>query len=314
MTEDLSKPSDRTVKLNKMSSTIPEAGGTVKRREDGPVAARGIAPEELDARKELGARLRAARRTAGLTLRQVAQDLDVSAGTWSAVENGGTKIDDARLAKAAGILGVDLAALRGSPVTGGSWRDFGPLRLEPPLAGALEAFVELGYHGATIRDIAQRARLSVPGVYHHWPAKQDLLVALLDLTMDDLLTRARAARAEADGPVERFTRLVECLALFHTHRRELGFIGASEMRSIEEPDRVRIAAVRQEMQHMVDDEVVEGCRRGLMTTPLPKEAARAVVTMCTALPQWWSPAGPSSPETVARQYVGFALDVVRLAR
>jgi hypothetical protein len=51
-----------------------------------------------------------------------------------------------------------------------------------------------------------------------------------------------------------------------------------------------------------------------MTTPLPKEAARAVVTMCTALPQWWSPNGPSSPEAVARQYVGFALDVVRITR
>ncbi|WP_318307289.1 TetR family transcriptional regulator [Amycolatopsis solani] len=274
---------------------------------------RGVAPEELDSRKEVGARLRAARRGAGLTLRQVAQALDVSAGTWSAVENGGTKIDDGRLAKAADLLAVDLATLRGTPAAG-SWRDFGPLRLEPPLAGALDAFVELGYHGATIRDIAQRARLSVPGVYHHWPAKQDLLVALLDLTMDDLLTRARAARAEVDGPVERFTRLVECLALFHTYRRELGFIGASEMRSLDEPDRIRIAATRQEVQHMVDDEVVEGCRRGVLTTPTPKEAARAVVTMCTALPQWWSPAGPSSPETVARQYVGFALDVVRLAR
>lgn len=269
---------------------------------------RGIAPEELDTRKEVGARLRAARRTAGLTLRHVAQALDVSAGTWSAVENGTTKIGDARLAKAAAVLGVDPAALRG-PAPAGSWRDFGPLRLDPPLAGALAAFVELGYHGATIRDIAQRARLSVPGVYHHWPAKQDLLVALLDLTMDDLLTRARAARAEADGPVERFTRLVECLALFHTHRRELGFIGASEMRSLDEPNRIRIAAVRQEMQHLVDDEVREGCRRGLLATPLPKEAARAVVTMCTALPQWWSPGGPSSPEAVARQYVGFALDV-----
>ncbi|PXY36781.1 TetR family transcriptional regulator [Prauserella flavalba] len=279
------------------------------------MAARGIAPEDQNARRELGSRLRAARRAAGLTLREVARSLDVSAGTWSAVENGRTRIDETRLGKAAGLLNIDPAALRDDPVpAGGSWRDFPPLRLDPPLAGALEAFVELGYHGATIRDIAQRAGLSVPGVYHHWPTKQDLLVALLDLTMDDLLTRARAARAEADGPVERFTRLVECLALYHTHRRELGFIGASEMRSLEEPNRVRIAAVRQEMQHMVDDEVVEGCRRGVLATPLPREAARAVVTMCTALPQWWSPAGPSSPEMVARQYVGFALDLVRLAR
>jgi AcrR family transcriptional regulator/DNA-binding XRE family transcriptional regulator len=273
---------------------------------------------DAGAPQSLGLRLREARRATGLTLRETARALDVSAATWSAVENGHTKITDSRLAAAARLFGEDPDRLRTPPASGPapdrSWRTFPPLHIPSPLAGALEAFVELGYHGASIRDIAQRAGLSVPGIYHHWPTKQHLLVALLDLTMDDLLERARAARAEGDGPVERFARLVECLALYHTHRRELGFIGASEMRSVEEPDRTRIAAARQEMQHMVDDEVIEGCRRGLMGTTLPREAARTVVTMCTALPQWWSPAGPSSPEVVAGQYVDFALDVVHTSR
>jgi AcrR family transcriptional regulator/DNA-binding XRE family transcriptional regulator len=284
------------------------------------LAVRENVPEVEDARAALGRRLREARRAAGLTLRQVATALQVSVGTWSAVENGHTRVTEDRLEAAARLLHADPDDLRGDrahgtpPEPAPTWRDFPPLRLDPPLAGALEAFVELGYHGASIRIIAQRAGLSVPGVYHHWPTKQHLLVALLDLTMEDFLTRTRAARAEGDGPVERFTRLVECLALYHTHRRELGFIGASEMRSVDQPDRRRIAAARQEVQRMVEEEVAEGCRRGLMTTPLPKEAARAVVTMCTALPQWWSPSGPSSPEVVARQYVEFALDLVRIAR
>ncbi|MCW2613010.1 MAG: transcriptional regulator [Frankiales bacterium] len=203
---------------------------------------------------------------------------------------------------------------RPAPAPAAAWRDFPPLALAPPLAGALQAFVELGYHGATIRDIARRAGLSVPGVYHHFPSKQHLLVALLDLTMDDLLTRSRQARAQGDGPVERFSRVVECLALFHMHRRDLGFIGASEMRSVAEPARSRIAATRTEQQRMVDDEVEEGCRRGLFRAPHPHEAARAVVTLCTALPQWWSPSGPQSAELVAREYVDFSLDLVRAAR
>lgn len=270
---------------------------------------------ELDgARAALGRRLREARNAAGLTVRQVAESLRVSIGTWSAVENGRTGISAERLNAAARLFGTDGDGLRATstpaPVRPETWRAFPPLLLDPPLAGALAAFVELGYHGASIRTVAQRARLSVSGVYHHWPTKQHLLVALLDLTMNDLIERARAARAEGDGPVERFTLLVECLALYHTHRRELAFIGASEMRSIAEPDRTRIAAARADVQRMVDDEVAEGCRRGLMATPLPKQAARAVVTMCTALPQWWLPTGPSSPEKVAQQYVDFSLGVV----
>lgn len=265
----------------------------------------------------VGVRLRRARLAAGLTLRETARSLEVSAATWSAVENGRTRVGELRLLAAAHLFDADADALRTPPTTPAvarTWRDFPPLQLAAPLAGALEAFVELGYHGASIRDIARRAGLSVPGVYHHWPTKQHLLVALLDLTMDDLLDRCRAARAEGDDPVERFSRLVECLVLYHTHRRELGFIGASEMRSVEEPDRSRIADARQDVQRMVDEEVGEGCRRGLMATALPRDAARTVVTMCTALPQWWQPTGPSSPEVVATRYVDFARDLVRTAR
>ena len=281
---------------------------------DGPSRAEPDSPS----RAELGARLRLAREAAGLTLRDVARSLQTSTGTWSAVENGRTGLSDQRLAAAARLLGAQedalLAPLEPGPPVPLGWRDFPPLRLPPPLSGALAAFVDVGYHGATVRDIAQRAGLSVPGVYHHWPSKQHLLVALLDLTMDDLQRRSGAALAEGEGPAERLSGLVECLALFHTHRRDLGLIGASEMRSLEEPSRSRIAGLRTRQQRRVDAEVLEGCRQGLFRTPLPHEAARAVVTMCTALPTWWSAAGPETPEAVASQYVTFALDLVRVAR
>ena len=36
--------------------------------------------------------------------------------------------------------------------------------------------------------------MSVPDVYHHYRSKQDLLVAILDMTMSELLVRVTAAR------------------------------------------------------------------------------------------------------------------------
>ncbi|MCW2723697.1 MAG: kstR2 9 [Frankiales bacterium] len=277
-----------------------------------------------DPRLAIGARVRAARRSRGVSLRRLAAQLDVSPATLSAVETGQTGLSAVRLARVAELLDVPVGQLlvrapqppvdAPSSATGGleaDWREFGPLVLEPSLAGALAAFLELGYAGSTMRDIGRRAGLSVPGLYHHHASKQDLLVALLDLTMDDLLARSRAARAEGRDPVERFTLLVQCLALFHTHRRDLGFIGASEMRSLEPAARARVTAARVEQQRLVDGEVLQACRDGAFATPRPREAARAVVTMCTALPQWFSHDGPASPEQIAGQYVEFALDLVR---
>ena len=191
------------------------------------------------------------------------------------------------------------------------WRTFLPLHLDPVLRAAVEAFVELGYHGATVGDIARRCGLSKPGTYHYYPRKEEMLIAILDLTMADLLERSRAAIEEGgDDPVRRFALLVECLALYHTHRGELAFIGASEMRSLEPACRDRIARVRLEQQRMLDAEVATATAAGRFTTPFPHEASRAVATMCTGLAQWYRPHGPLSPEEIAEQYVGFALDMM----
>ncbi len=279
-----------------------------------------------------------------MTLRNLASRLMVSPATVSAIENGHTGLSAVRLGEVASLLGVSVEELYASPtgsstgswrsgaMTGDSgdskangpgltavspvvspfdWRHYPPLALDPPLAAALSSFLDLGYHGATMRHIAQRAGLSVPGIYHYYPSKHEMLVAILDLTMDDLIRRSSAARDEGVGPVERFTLLVECLALYHTHRHELGFVGASEMRSLAPQPRARVAGIRRAQQRMVDAEVQDGSRSGAFLTERPLEAARAVVTMCTALPQWYSATGPTSAEEVARQYVEFALDLVR---
>lgn len=278
-------------------------------------------------RAALGRNIRELRSARGLTLREVAGLLAVSPATLSAIENGRTGISSERIARLAEALDVPVQRVfagpdekPSAPTTAadssllgpatGDWRSFTPLHLDPALAGALSSFLELGYHGAPMRTIAERANLSVPGLYHYYASKQEMLVAILDLTMSDLLARSQAARSEGEGPVERFALLVECLALVHTHRRELAFVGASEMRSLEPEARERVAAVRREQQRMVDLEVEEAVRSGAFATSQPHEAARAVVTMCTALAQWFRDNGPASAEQVAAQYVDFALDLV----
>jgi AcrR family transcriptional regulator len=192
-----------------------------------------------------------------------------------------------------------------------SWRHYEPLVFDRPLAAALSAFVDYGYHGAKIRQIAQRAGLSVPGLYHYYPSKQHLLVELFNRSMTDLLQRSRSARAAGRAPAQRFALLVECLVLYHTYRKELASIGASEMRGLEEPNRSRVVAYRNEQQRMLDEEAVEARRLGMFTTTRPREAARAIATMCTSLPQWYKADGPRTPEEIAAEYVGFSLSLMK---
>ncbi|QNJ93384.1 TetR family transcriptional regulator [Mycolicibacterium fluoranthenivorans] len=265
----------------------------------------------------VGVAVRAARVQAGLSLRALAGQIGVSAATLSAIENGRTGLSVQRLQRVAAVLEVAparLLSMTGADTAATShreesaqWRSFPPLTIDPVLRGAIDAFVETGYHGTSMRMLAARIGVSVPGIYHHYADKQQLLVRILDVTMSELSWRIESARREADDGRSEVALIVEALALFHTHHRKLAFIGASEMRSLEGPNRRRITGLRDRVQYMLDEAVDRGIADGTLQTSEPRAAARAIATMCTSLPQWFRDDGPRRAEDIARAYVGFAV-------
>ncbi len=50
-----------------------------------------------------------------------------------------------------------------------------------------------GYHGAAMDDIADRAGVSKPVLYQHFPGKLELYLGLLDTQIDDLIQGIRSA-------------------------------------------------------------------------------------------------------------------------
>jgi AcrR family transcriptional regulator len=68
-------------------------------------------------------------------------------------------------------------------------------RREQLLGAAQEVFVAQGYHSAAMDDIAERAGVSKPVLYQHFPGKLELYLALLDQHCDSLLQSVRSALA-----------------------------------------------------------------------------------------------------------------------
>ncbi|MFC5900915.1 TetR/AcrR family transcriptional regulator [Streptomyces zhihengii] len=183
------------------------------------------------------------------------------------------------------------------------WRSYPDGTLPPILGTALACFVEHGYHGTSIRAVAARAGLSVPGLYYHYPSKQALLVAIVSHAMDDLWQRSLAALEEAgDDAARRLDLLVECLVLFHAHRRDLAFIASSEIRSLTGQARTTYIGARDRQQRLMDGVIEDGVARKVFTTAYPRDVSRAVVTMCTGVAQWYSADGPHSPRQLAERY------------
>src|SRR3954471_19361707 len=63
------------------------------------------------------------------------------------------------------------------------------------LEAAQEVFVAQGYHAAAMDDIAERAGVSKPVLYQHFPGKLELYLALLDTHCDTLVRKVRDAMA-----------------------------------------------------------------------------------------------------------------------
>jgi AcrR family transcriptional regulator len=186
---------------------------------------------------------------------------------------------------------------------GADWRAYLGSGLPPILMSALACFMEHGYHGTTVREVAARAELSVPGLYHHYPAKQDLLVAIVSHAVDDLWERSTAALEEAGADVRRrLDLLVECLVLFHAYRRDLAFIAYSEIRSLAGEVRDTYIGARDRQQRLMDQVLQDGVARKAFTTEYPREVSRAIVTMCTGVSQWYRPEGEYTPRQLAERY------------
>ena len=66
------------------------------------------------------------------------------------------------------------------------------------LESALEVFVAQGYHAAAMDDIAERAGVSKPVLYQHFPGKLDLYLALLDQSCDTIIEACNHALASTD--------------------------------------------------------------------------------------------------------------------
>jgi AcrR family transcriptional regulator len=71
------------------------------------------------------------------------------------------------------------------------------------LDAAQRVFVANGYHSAAMDDIAERAGVSKPVLYQHFPSKLDLYLALLETQAETIVAAIKQALARTDDNRER---------------------------------------------------------------------------------------------------------------
>jgi AcrR family transcriptional regulator len=95
----------------------------------------------------------------------------------------------------------------------------GPATRDRILQAALEVFAQKGYHRALVDDIVRVSRTSKGAVYHHFPNKEALFLALVDEFAGRLAGAVATAIGEAHGALAKVeAALTAGLQAFASHR------------------------------------------------------------------------------------------------
>ena len=192
----------------------------------------------------------------------------------------------------------------------GAWRRPDGPPLSPILSSALDAFYEVGFHGTAVRDIADRAGVTVPTLYYHHRNKEAILAALLDHSISEVISRCEQALEEASAdPRSRFENLIACLVLYMSQHRKSAAMDA-EIRALGPQNRNAYSAKRMVVERMLIDAIQAGVTTGEFEVGSPKDTTRALLGMCQAITFWYDPAGRVKPEALARRYQHLALRTV----
>lgn len=172
-------------------------------------------------------------------------------------------------------------------------------------------FAERGYSAASIRDIAQRAGLSLSALYYYYKGKQDLLAAILDADMAAYWAACDEALAEAGSdPAARLRALVAATVRFRTDHPVKSNIVITESRSLEPEYLARYQASNDRASDRFREIIEDGLAAGDFHTPYAEDARRAIIAMCNAIAQWYDVDGPVGVDELVERYVALALTIV----
>lgn len=155
------------------------------------------------------------------------------------------------------------------------------------IEAAIELFGEVGFHGASLRDIAARAGMSHPGLLHHFPTKVELLRAVLE-HRDEVDAAYLGDGLAQDRPVlESFVLLAER----NQSRRavvELYAVLSAEATSPDHPAHDFFVARYERVVGMVAQELQRiGAAGGLRPGVDAASAARGMVALMDGLQVQW---------------------------
>jgi AcrR family transcriptional regulator len=176
------------------------------------------------------------------------------------------------------------------------------------LAAATKVFSERGYHGASMKDVADAAGVQKASLYHHVTRKEDLLFAIHEQMIDELIALTIPAVSSSRPPSEKVKEIIVIAMEFIARHRDGVTVFLKERDTLTGARWDAIVAKRDLYEKMVESVIAEGARTGAFIHARSDIAARGILGMVNWCYTWFHPDGELSAREVGEILAGIVID------
>jgi AcrR family transcriptional regulator len=183
-----------------------------------------------------------------------------------------------------------------------------PVRAVPSTAdrildAATNQFFALGYHGASMKELAEEAGVRSATLYYHFPNKEEMLVAIMRSTLEELTATVAAVVAAQPDPLAALRAAVTTHILFHVERQREVFVCDAELRALSPDARAEIVALRDDYERIFRSTLRAGRAADVLVVPQVDLVTRSLLASCSGVAFWFRPGGAMTVDEVAAAYV-----------
>jgi TetR/AcrR family transcriptional regulator, cholesterol catabolism regulator len=136
-------------------------------------------------------------------------------------------------------------------------------------AAAANLFLDGGYHSTSVREIAQKAGLSVGSVFNYFTSKEEILFFLFSRNQERAeaslqVLRAEFARLKDEGidPKDLLWLAYQPYIRLNDEGRRYTLLGYQELKSLTVAERRRILEAEERIQHFIEEVIAYGVEKG----------------------------------------------------
>jgi AcrR family transcriptional regulator len=179
------------------------------------------------------------------------------------------------------------------------------------LTAALELFAHVGFHGASIRAIADAAGMQTATMYGQFSSKEAMLEALM-LAGHEAWDDALAAAVEHAGPTpaEQLVALVRVNILHHIEYAMVAVVSNGELHSLSPSAATKVMGRRRRAEDRLGGIIAAGVADGSFAPQDPSITMLAIGGMSLRVANWYPGRFDYSPEELADHYTELILRMV----